>query len=127
MILSKEQIKEFEEAAKPLMEWLNRNCHPHVTVLLDGGQAEIVEGLAIVKPNNEKITQPRDQLKKEIQDYVKAVERAGRRASFEEICGIFSISSEELWGFQGDVIILPVVGSGKHIVVSNIGLSKNEN
>ena len=48
MILSKEKIKEFEEVAKPLIKFLAENFHPHVTVIVDGGRAEILEGSASI-------------------------------------------------------------------------------
>ena len=43
MILTEEQIKEFEEKVKPLMEWLGKNFHPHVKVVVDYSDAEILE------------------------------------------------------------------------------------
>ena len=46
MILTEQQRKELVTAAKPLMEWLGNNCHPHCTVLVDSQVAELVEGLA---------------------------------------------------------------------------------
>lgn len=46
MILTKEQIKEFEEAAKPLMKFLNENCNPHTTVIVEPTGAEILSGSA---------------------------------------------------------------------------------
>lgn len=45
MILTKCQRKEFEEAAKPLIEFLNNNCHPHVTVIVETNRAELSEGV----------------------------------------------------------------------------------
>ena len=45
MILNQEQITEFREAAKPLVEWLNENCHPHVIVIVDPGRAMLTEGV----------------------------------------------------------------------------------
>ena len=48
MILSKEQRKEFHEAAKPLLKFMNDNCHPHCRVIVDSTQAELVEGVASV-------------------------------------------------------------------------------
>jgi len=39
----------FLEAAKPLMKYLCENHHPHVTVIIDGTRAELVEGLKTVK------------------------------------------------------------------------------
>lgn len=45
MILSKEKIKEFEDAARPLVKFLNDNCHPHVHAIVDCGSAELSEGV----------------------------------------------------------------------------------
>jgi hypothetical protein len=33
------------EAAKPLMEWLRKNWHPHVTAIVDSEVAELTEGV----------------------------------------------------------------------------------
>ncbi len=44
MILSKEQKEKFEEAAKPLIKHLAENYHPHMTVIVTCGSAEIMEG-----------------------------------------------------------------------------------
>lgn len=49
MILTKEQIAQLEEAAKPLMKFLAENCHPHVKVIVESNNAEVLEGLANVK------------------------------------------------------------------------------
>ena len=38
----------FLEAAKPLMKYLCENYHPHVTVIIDGTRAQLVEGLKTV-------------------------------------------------------------------------------
>lgn len=38
----------FLEAAKPMMKYLCENYHPHVTVIMDGTRAELVEGLKTV-------------------------------------------------------------------------------
>lgn len=45
MILTKQQLEELEVAAKPLMNWIHDNCHPHVTALVDSNRAELMEGL----------------------------------------------------------------------------------
>lgn len=45
MILSEEQREEFEKVARPLIKWLNDNCHPHVTVIADCSHAELSEGV----------------------------------------------------------------------------------
>lgn len=49
MILTKEQIKSFELAAKPLVEWINDNCHPHVKAIVTCSDAEILESSSRVK------------------------------------------------------------------------------
>lgn len=47
--LTAEQIKEFEEAAKPLVEWLCENGHPHMKAIVEPSGAELVEGQCLVK------------------------------------------------------------------------------
>ena len=37
--------KDFEEAAKPLIKWLNENYHPHVAVWVTPTSAELLEGM----------------------------------------------------------------------------------
>ena len=49
MILTKEQIEQFEEAAKPLVKWLNDNCNPHTTIIVEPDGAEVLSGSARVK------------------------------------------------------------------------------
>lgn len=44
--MTREQMKEFEPLAREVIKWLNNNCHPHVTVIIDQTGAEILEGLA---------------------------------------------------------------------------------
>lgn len=45
MIIGKKRI-EMLKAAAPLMQWLEDNCHPHVTVIVDSYSIEACEGLA---------------------------------------------------------------------------------
>jgi hypothetical protein len=45
MILTEEQRKEFETVTRPLMEWLCKNCHPHVVATVEPTRAELTEGL----------------------------------------------------------------------------------
>jgi len=45
MILNKEQRKSYEEVVRPLIKWLNNNCHSHVTVIVDCSNAELSEGI----------------------------------------------------------------------------------
>ncbi len=49
MVLTKEQISQMEEAAKPLVKWLCENTDPHAKVIVDCGSAEVVSGSARVK------------------------------------------------------------------------------
>lgn len=43
--MNEEQIKEFQEVTRPVIEWLNANYHPHVTVLITQTTAELAEGV----------------------------------------------------------------------------------
>lgn len=45
MILSKAQRDEFEALALPMIQFLKNNFHPHVTVVVSVGNAEILEGV----------------------------------------------------------------------------------
>ena len=45
MILNKKQQKEFEKVVRPLIKWLNDNCHPHVVVVTNCTRAELSEGV----------------------------------------------------------------------------------
>lgn len=49
MILSKEQIEELREAAKPLVKFLNENYNPHCKVIVEVDGVEIVSGEVTVK------------------------------------------------------------------------------
>jgi hypothetical protein len=49
IIMSNEKREEFKEAAKPLMKFLNENCHPHIIVIVDCDSAELLEGVCLVK------------------------------------------------------------------------------
>lgn len=41
--MSKEKLKSFEEAAKPLIKWLAENEHPHHVAIVTGDRAELLE------------------------------------------------------------------------------------
>jgi hypothetical protein len=45
MTLTKEQQQEFEQAAIPLIKWLNNNCHPHTHIVVEDDGAELHEGV----------------------------------------------------------------------------------
>jgi len=53
MIISEEEQKEFERAAKPLIRFLRRNSHPHVAAYVDSHSAELLESVCPVKSNSE--------------------------------------------------------------------------
>lgn len=46
MILTKKQIAEMLEAAKPLMKWLSDNCHPNCAATVEAGSVELTEAVA---------------------------------------------------------------------------------
>ena len=46
MRLSKGKIEEFNNLSKQLIDFLNANCHPHVSVIIDSTHSEILEGIA---------------------------------------------------------------------------------
>lgn len=48
MVLTEEQRQEFEALSRPLIKFLNDNCHPHVTVLVTPGSVELVEGVVSI-------------------------------------------------------------------------------
>lgn len=52
MILNEMQRREFEAVTRPVMEWLNKNCHPHVSVVVEPTSAELSEGIASVRTND---------------------------------------------------------------------------
>ena len=52
MILTEQQIKEFEAVTRPVIEWLNKNCHPHVTVVIEPTSAELGEGVCAVRTSD---------------------------------------------------------------------------
>ena len=46
MILTNEQFDQMLEAAKPLIKWMNDNCHPHCTAHVNHVAVELTEGIA---------------------------------------------------------------------------------
>ena len=49
MKLTVEQMHALRVAADPLMDWMNGNCHPHATAIVDSERTELMEGCAIVR------------------------------------------------------------------------------
>ena len=45
MILNEQERREFEAVTRPVIEWLNKNCHPHVSVVIEPTRAELLEGV----------------------------------------------------------------------------------
>lgn len=45
MIISEEERKEFEEAARPLIKFLNEHCDPHAVVIVDAMHANLHNGV----------------------------------------------------------------------------------
>ena len=45
MIITEQQRESFEAVTRPVIEWLNANCHPHVTVIIETSRAELHEGV----------------------------------------------------------------------------------
>jgi len=52
MILNKQQRIEFEEASRPLIKWLNENCHPHVIAIIEPNRAQLTESINSVPIND---------------------------------------------------------------------------
>lgn len=49
MKITLDQLETLRNAALPLMQWLNANCHPHCTVIVDSERIELCEGLATAR------------------------------------------------------------------------------
>ena len=46
--MDKKQLKEFEILAKSMIEFLSKNGHPHMQVIVDSEHAELVEGSYVI-------------------------------------------------------------------------------
>ena len=42
--MTEEQKQQFEAVTRPVIEWLNANCHPHVAVVIEPTSAVLYEG-----------------------------------------------------------------------------------
>lgn len=49
MNLTPEQQAELQALVRPLQEWMNSNCHPHVVALVDSENMELLEGITTVQ------------------------------------------------------------------------------
>lgn len=45
MILNPEQQEEFERVTRPVIKFINDNCHPDVSVIVTPINAELLEGI----------------------------------------------------------------------------------
>ena len=45
--MSKDEKLKLEEVAKPLVDYIRENYHPHVTVIVDSIHAEVLEGVEV--------------------------------------------------------------------------------
>lgn len=43
--MTAQQQQEFEAITRPVIEWLNNNCNPHVTVVIQPDSAVLSDGL----------------------------------------------------------------------------------
>jgi hypothetical protein len=46
MTLTKVQIEELEQLAKPVVRWIRQNCHPHCEVIIGQISLTVNEGIA---------------------------------------------------------------------------------
>lgn len=51
LVLIGSKFQEFKDAAKPLRDWVEKNCNPHTKVIVDNESAEIVQGVAVYFAN----------------------------------------------------------------------------
>ena len=49
MTMTAEQRAQFEALSRPLIQWLNDNCHPHTTIVIEPDSAELLEGVSAFK------------------------------------------------------------------------------
>jgi len=42
--MTEEQKQQFEAVTRPVIEWLNANCHPHVVVIIEPTSSVLYEG-----------------------------------------------------------------------------------
>ena len=50
--MTEQQRKEFEAITRPVIAWLNANCHPHVTVVIETTSAVLSEGTIAYTTND---------------------------------------------------------------------------
>lgn len=50
--MTEEQRQAFEKAARPLIEWLAQNMHPHSTVIVNATTAELLDGVCVFRTDD---------------------------------------------------------------------------
>lgn len=43
--MTPQQIEEFEAVTRPVIAWMNANCHPHSTVVVEADKAALHEAV----------------------------------------------------------------------------------
>ena len=49
MELTNDEKRELKALVRPLQEWLNEKCHPHVKAIVDSENMELMEGITTVQ------------------------------------------------------------------------------
>lgn len=52
MTLTEQERREFEALTRPVIEWLNKTCHPHVSIVIEPTRAELLEGMCAFSTND---------------------------------------------------------------------------
>lgn len=63
--------KELKELAKPLVEYIRKNYHPHTTVIIDCVHAEVLEGVAVAKFDVEGAEEEKQKDYEKVKEYFK--------------------------------------------------------
>lgn len=63
--------KELKELAKPLVEYIRKNYHPHTTVIIDCVHAEVLEGVAVAKFDVEGVEEEKQKDYEKVKEYFK--------------------------------------------------------
>ena len=45
-------VDEFETITRPVIEWLNKNCHPHTVIIIEPTAAALYEGTRAYTTND---------------------------------------------------------------------------
>lgn len=51
MILSDSKTEKMLKAAKPLIKWMNENCHPHTKIIVTHNGVELLESISVAGTN----------------------------------------------------------------------------